>query len=563
MVRSQWPRWIRRATTLAVVFASMLLTAGPAFALSPQPDTTWKINGKGLSLARLGDTIYVGGRFSRAVSPDGATKRKAESLAAFDMTSGAHISRFAPDVTITGSLAQAEVRALALSPDGSTLYLGGRFDTVNGQPRENLAAVDAGTGTLIGSFDVPVNGSVNTILVGSDRIYLGGHFRRVGSKPRDFLAALTPGGFVLDAWRPTPDNIVRDLTFAPDGQTIFVGGKYMAVDGVPRNAVARVSAADGSVDPWAIPPGTIPGGMMAWDMVATPTRLYIAFGASGSWAGAYSLDNGTVGTEEWRYGLIGNVQGLALTPSGLFVAGHFGTAGGDREVCGGILLAGLVLLDPSDGALDCGWVPQIEPSSGNFTGGWALLGTSQQLWVAGYFTSISGVPQQGIARYTLDATPPPPDADGDGVLDAEDNCPSSANTAQANRDGDAKGDACDPDDDNDSVPDAGDLCPLSPGSGDDGCSPTSITVTVRLLRGEIRARGRVEPGLPGSHVRVTVFRQRFGEWRQVSVERPTLNGESRYLAAFDRPAAKRCRVVVRFPRDGEHGPSKARLTFAC
>src|SRR5512134_483232 len=229
MVRSQCSRWVRRATILSVVIASIVLTAGPAFALSPQPDTTWRINGKGLSLARLGDTIYVGGRFSRAISPDGASRRKAESLAAFDMTSGAHIPRFSPDVTITGTLTQAEVRALALSPDGSILYVGGRFDTVNGQPRENFAAVDASTGSLIGSFDVPVTGPVNTILVGPDRVYLGGHFRSVGSEPRDFLAAVTPGGSVLDAWRPTPDNIVRDLTFAPDGQTIFVGGKYRAI----------------------------------------------------------------------------------------------------------------------------------------------------------------------------------------------------------------------------------------------------------------------------------------------------------------------------------------------
>jgi hypothetical protein len=30
-----------------------------------------------------------------------------------------------------------------------------------------------------------------------------------------------------------------------------------------------------------------------------------------------------------------------------------------------------------------------------------MLGTSTQLWVGGYFTSISGVTQSGIARFTL------------------------------------------------------------------------------------------------------------------------------------------------------------------
>ena len=52
------------------------------------------------------------------------------------------------------------------------------------------------------------------------------------------------------------------------------------------------------------------------------------------------------------------------------------------------------------------------------------------------------------------------DGDGDGVLDADDNCPAVANPNQTNTDGDAEGDACDADDDNDSVADANDNCPL-------------------------------------------------------------------------------------------------------
>jgi hypothetical protein len=270
-----------------------------------------------------------------------------------------------------------------------------------------------------------------------------------------------------------------------------------------------------------------------------------------------------VGTELWKYSLPGNVQGLALTGNGLHVAGHFGTAVGDREVCGGILLAGLVLLNPSNGALDCGWVPQIEPNYRNFTGGWALLGTSTQLWVAGFFTSISGVPQEGIARYSLGAAPPPADTDGDGVPNANDNCPSTANPGQANHDGDSQGDACDPDDDNDSVLDDDDRCRTSSGTNAEGCTPTSLTLKVRVLKREIKARGLLEPSLPGEKVRATLLRKRSGTWRQVEVKNPTVSDVSRYLTAFDRPTAKRCRVVVRFLRDAEHSPSRIRLTFAC
>lgn len=50
------------------------------------------------------------------------------------------------------------------------------------------------------------------------------------------------------------------------------------------------------------------------------------------------------------------------------------------------------------------------------------------------------------------------DADGDGILDEDDNCPSVANADQADFDGDGIGDVCDDDIDNDGVLNADDDC---------------------------------------------------------------------------------------------------------
>jgi len=50
-----------------------------------------------------------------------------------------------------------------------------------------------------------------------------------------------------------------------------------------------------------------------------------------------------------------------------------------------------------------------------------------------------------------------PDSDGDGVPDADDNCPDDSNVDQADLDMDGAGDVCDPDDDNDGLPDAWEL----------------------------------------------------------------------------------------------------------
>lgn len=52
------------------------------------------------------------------------------------------------------------------------------------------------------------------------------------------------------------------------------------------------------------------------------------------------------------------------------------------------------------------------------------------------------------------------DGDGDGVPDVDDNCPVVANVDQSDTDGDGHGDACDLDDDGDGVSDPLDNCPL-------------------------------------------------------------------------------------------------------
>jgi hypothetical protein len=73
------------------------------------------------------------------------------------------------------------------------------------------------------------------------------------------------------------------------------------------------------------------------------------------------------------------------------------------------------------------------------------------------------------------------DSDGDGIPDADDNCPTTPNADQVDTDGDGIGDACDPDDDNDTVLDGDDNCQFTPNTDQrdsdndgigDACDPT-------------------------------------------------------------------------------------------
>ncbi len=104
--------------------------------------------------AIVGNTVYAGGSFANA-RPAGAAAgtnlTPRANMLSYDITTGNLNTSFAPNPN-------AQVEAVAASPDGSRVYSGGDFTQSSGVNRYRIAAYNATTGALITTFAPGLNG---------------------------------------------------------------------------------------------------------------------------------------------------------------------------------------------------------------------------------------------------------------------------------------------------------------------------------------------------------------------------------------------------------------------
>ena len=191
------------------------------------------------SLAISGSTLYVGGKFASVGG------RPRGNLAAVDAATGA-VKAWDPRASDGDN---PEVLALAVS--GSTIYAGGFFTSMGGRPRNHLAAVDARTGALK-SWDPNADSTVRVLAVSGTTVYAGGFFTSVGGRTRNHLAAIDAATGAVRAWDP---NVARGYytevkALALSGSTVYMAGDFTSVGGQTRNRLAAVDIATGAVKAW-------------------------------------------------------------------------------------------------------------------------------------------------------------------------------------------------------------------------------------------------------------------------------------------------------------------------
>lgn len=374
----------------------------------------------------LGNTVYVAGSFSNA-RPYGAAPGtqlvSRRNLMAFDLTSGLLKSNFAP-------VLNGQALSIAASPDGSRIYVGGDFTTVNGVQRNRIAAFDPSNGSLISSFAPKVAASVRAIVASNSTVWFGGTFNAVGSVARNRLAAVSASNGALLPWAPNADGgRVNALALSPTADRVVVGGAFTTLNGLnrPGYGLGMVNSATGAT--LAIQVNDVvrdAGEDSAILSLSTDGSQFYGtgyiFGTGGNLEGTFAA-NWSDARIKWIEDCHGDSYSAFANNTAVYVAGHPHyclNLGGfpetsprtwHRAVSFSRAVTGTLTKDtqgypsftgqPAPSMLN--WFPDMDTgtASGQSQGPWYVTGNNSYVVMVGEFKNVNQSPQQGLSRFAV------------------------------------------------------------------------------------------------------------------------------------------------------------------
>src|SRR6185503_19547223 len=119
------------------------------------------------------------------------------------------------------------VTTMALSDDGGTLYLGGAFTSINGEPRARLAALEAATGALT-PWAPALDGEALELAVLGGSVYVVGAFATVAGEPRRAIAQIRAVDGRATDWDPAANAGATGRALRVTGETLYFGGSGLS-----------------------------------------------------------------------------------------------------------------------------------------------------------------------------------------------------------------------------------------------------------------------------------------------------------------------------------------------
>ena len=386
------------------------------------------LDGKVEAIAQVGSTIVIGGTFTQIQSPTaGSPVLIRNRIAAFDATTGAISTTFAPSMS-------GEVTAIIPAGDGTSVFVGGKFTTIDAVKASKVARLSVATGARVPGFKVATvgGGAIRDLRLVHGQLVIAGDFTSIGSVVRGQMASLDPAsgaltGFLAHTFAGPLNGgalTVNKIDATPDGNRILGLGNFQTIDGQPRSLLFLLNTAGATsvLSPWSTgfyaPGCAVVFDTYMRDLDISPDGTYAVVTSTGAYGGPdspcdtesrWDLTNENPNQQPvWR-----NVTGgdttyaVAVTGTAVYVGGHFRWANnpyaGDAAGPGAVPREGIAALDPATG-LPLSWNPGRARGVGVFD----MLATSTGLWIGDDTTRIANRLHARLAFFPLAGGTTPP-----------------------------------------------------------------------------------------------------------------------------------------------------------
>jgi len=202
------------------------------------------MDGDVFTMTRVGDTIVVGGTFTRVRNAGSSVDIPRRNLFAFDAFTGQVSTTFAPNPN-------DRVYTVEPAADGRSVYVGGAFTSVTSSGSQvgvsRLYLADVATGARVAGFQPgTINGQVRDVSLTGDRLWVAGKFTHLQGRPSRALGSLNATTGARDPYytaviagvhRGTTTNVQKIATDPSNGRLIAVGN-FDTVNALRRHQFA-------------------------------------------------------------------------------------------------------------------------------------------------------------------------------------------------------------------------------------------------------------------------------------------------------------------------------------
>ena len=343
------------------------------------------------------------------------------------MNTGAIDPNFVPQLP-------SEVETLAAGPDGQSVFVGGKFNAVNGNTSyRRLVRLSLANGQIVTGFQANAGSAVLDLVLRGPWLYVAGQFTSIGNTARAALARVNPDTGAVDPNLNLPFSgpqlggslSVRKIDVTPDASKLVAIGNFSQVAGLPRDQMAMVdlSTTPASVSSWQT-------SMTPFVNPASPTQTWCS-SAFGTWmrdidispdgsywvlvtTGAYRANRLCDTVTRWEIGATGPNQvptwadwtggdthwGVGVTGTAIYGGGHERWVNnpyrGDAAGPGAVPREGIEALDPVNG-LPFTWNPGRTRGVGVFS----MPASADGLWVGSDTDQLGGEFHQKIGFFPV------------------------------------------------------------------------------------------------------------------------------------------------------------------